>query len=71
MIDERLSYFNRYSGQIEEEEIYGGRYLRWVTTNPWGRISHWSLVKRAWFSRLVWVANETSQQSKKDPALYS
>ena len=65
MIDERLSYFNRYSGLIEEEEIYGGRYLRWVITNPWGRLSHWSLVKRSWFSRWYgWRMKRRSSQKK-------
>ncbi len=71
MIDERLSYFNRYSGQIEEEEIYGGRYLRWVTTNPWGRISHWSLVKRAWFSHWYgWRMKRHSSQKKILPFIH-
>lgn len=51
MLDEQVSYFNRYSGHIEEENIYGASYLRWVTSNPWGRLSHWSVVKRSWFSR--------------------
>ena len=50
MIDGYLSFFNRYSGQIEKENIYGERYLHWITTNPWGKISNWALVKRACFS---------------------
>lgn len=71
MSDDSLSFFNRYSGQIEEEEIYGGRYLRWVVTNPWGRISHWSLVKRAWFSRWYgWRMKRHSSQKKILPFIH-
>ena len=71
MIDQRLSFFNRYSGQIEKEEIYGGRYLRWIVTNPWGRISHWSLVKRAWFSRWYgWRMKRQSSQKKILPFIH-
>ena len=68
MTDEHLSYFNRYSGHIEEEEIYGGRYLRWITANPWGRLSHWALIKRTWFSRWYgWRMMRHSSQKKVFP----
>jgi phosphatidylserine decarboxylase len=46
-----IQYFNRYSGRVETEDIYGGHFLRWTYGNPVGRLSLHTLVKRAAFSR--------------------
>jgi phosphatidylserine decarboxylase len=48
---ETVEYFNRYTGKIEMEEIYGEGFLRWVYGNPLGKLSLEGLVKRAIFSR--------------------
>ena len=47
----KVEYFNRYTGKVEEEQIYGEGFLRWTYGNPLGKISLEGLVKRAFFSR--------------------
>src|SRR5438876_8656768 len=51
MASEPIQYFNRYTGRIEIEDVYGDRFLRWTYGNPLGRLSLHTLVKRAAFSR--------------------
>ena len=51
MASEPIQYFNRYTGRIEQEDVYGDRFLRWTYGNPLGRLSLHTLVKRAAFSR--------------------
>jgi phosphatidylserine decarboxylase len=51
MASEPIQYFNRYTGRIEMEDVYGDRFLRWTYGNPLGRLSLHTLVKRAAFSR--------------------
>jgi len=46
-----IQYFNRYTGRVETEDVYGGHFLRWTYGNPLGRLSLHTLVKRAAFSR--------------------
>ncbi len=48
---ENVEYFNRYTGKVETEQIYGEGFLRWVYGNPLGKLSLEGLVKRALFSR--------------------
>ena len=51
MAMEPLQYFNRYSGRIETEQVYGEKFLRFTYGNPLGKLSLHGLVKRALFSR--------------------
>lgn len=51
MASEPIQYFNRYTGRIETEDVYGDRFLRWTYGNPLGRLSLHALVKRSAFSR--------------------
>ncbi len=51
MASEPIQYFNRYTGRIETEDVYGDRFLRWAYGNPLGRLSLHALVKRSAFSR--------------------
>lgn len=51
MASDPIHYFNRYTGRIETEEVYGDRFLRWTYGSPLGRLSLHALVKRAAFSR--------------------
>lgn len=46
-----IQFFNRYTGRVENEDIYGGHFLRWTYGNPIGRLSLHTVVKRAAFSR--------------------
>lgn len=47
---EPICYFNRHTGTIETEQIYGEGFLRWSYGNPLGAISLNAFVKRPFFS---------------------
>src|SRR5262245_28140228 len=46
-----IEYFNRYSGKVENEEIYGEGFVCWTYGSVFGKISLEGLVKRAIFSK--------------------
>ncbi len=46
-----IRFYNRYTNQIEEEEIYGEAYLRWTYENLIGRLTLNAIVKRSLFSK--------------------
>lgn len=48
---EPIRYFNRQSGNIETEQIYGEAFLRWAYGTPLGRATLHTLVKRPFFSK--------------------
>ncbi|MEO7098265.1 MAG: phosphatidylserine decarboxylase [Luteolibacter sp.] len=48
---EVIRYFNRHSGAIETEQVYGEGFLRWSYGNPLGKISLEAFVKRPFFSK--------------------
>ena len=50
MPDESIVFFNRRTGRLETERIYGEAWLRWIYGNPLGRLSLAAAVRRAWFS---------------------
>ncbi|MBC2593682.1 phosphatidylserine decarboxylase [Ruficoccus amylovorans] len=44
-------YFNRLSGRIEHESVYGEAWLDWAYNRPLGRLTVELAAKRTWFSR--------------------
>ena len=48
---EPIQFFNRYTGQIEAEEIYGESYMRWTYGTRLGKLALHALAKRALFAR--------------------
>lgn len=50
-MSEPIEFRNRYTGELQTEEIYGESFLRFVYENPLGRVALAAAVKRAWFSR--------------------
>lgn len=46
-----IRFFNRLTGQMETEQVYGERFLRWVYETGLGRLTLAALVKRVVFSR--------------------
>ena len=54
-----IQFFNRYTGQVETEKVYGESWLRFVLFNPFGQLVLHAVVKRAWFSR--WYGWRMSQ----------
>ena len=68
MPDTPIQYFNRHTGRIETEAVYGGGFLRWAYGNPLGRLTVELAVKRAWFSRWYgWRMNRPGSRSKIAP----
>jgi phosphatidylserine decarboxylase len=63
-----IRYFNRSTGQVETEAVYGGGFLRWAYLNPLGRLALHAIVKRAFFSKWYgWRMQRDSSQSKIQP----
>ena len=48
---EPIKYFNRYSGAIETEQIYGEKWLRWAYESGLGRATTSVLLRRSFFSK--------------------
>lgn len=48
---EPIRYFNRHTGALETEQVYGEGFLRWSYGNPLGAISLNAFVKRPFFSK--------------------
>lgn len=51
MSGQHIEYFNRYSGKVEREQVYGEAFLRFTYGNPLGKLSLHGLVKRSMFSK--------------------
>ncbi len=63
-----VTFFNRHSGRIETEAIYGEGFLRWAYENPLGRLALWALVKRSLFSHWYgWRMNRPASRAKIAP----
>ncbi len=56
---EPITFFNRHTGRIETEAVYGEGFLRWVYGSPLGSLALHALVKRAAFSR--WYGRRMDQ----------
>ncbi|MGL5020256.1 MAG: phosphatidylserine decarboxylase, partial [Luteolibacter sp.] len=46
-----IRYYNRHTGALETEQVYGEGFLRWSYGNPLGAISLEAFVKRPFFSK--------------------
>lgn len=46
-----IIYFNRSTGELETEQVYGEGFLKWAYGNPLGKLALHSFVKRPFFSR--------------------
>lgn len=46
-----IRFFNRYTQQMETEQVYGEAFLKWAYGNPLGKLALHSFVKRPAFSR--------------------
>lgn len=62
---EPIQYFNRYTGRIETEAIFGERFLRWTYETGAGRGVLEAVVKRQVFSKLYgwWMSRPRSRRS--------
>ena len=60
---EPVRYFNRMTGSLETEQIYGERWLRLAYENPFGSILR-HLIKRHFFSR--WYGRRMASPASKE-----
>ncbi|SHJ27752.1 phosphatidylserine decarboxylase [Rubritalea squalenifaciens DSM 18772] len=63
-----ITYYNRYTGSMETEQVYGESFLKWAYGNPLGKIALHSFVKRPFFSKWYgWRMNQASTKAKIAP----
>lgn len=58
-----IRYFNRHTGRIETEQVYGEGFLRFTYAHPLGMLPLHALVKRAAFSR--WYGRRMDRPSTR------
>ena len=65
MAAEPIQFFNRYTGRLETEQVYGEGFLRFTYGNPLGLLALHGLAKRALFSRWYgWRMNRGISRSR-------
>lgn len=63
-----ITFFNRHTGRMETEAVYGEGFLRFVYENPLGKAALHTLVKRSLFSRWYgWRMDQPASQAKVRP----
>lgn len=68
MMNAPIHFLNRYTGEVEEESVYGGEFLRFAYGNPLGRLTLHALIKRALFSRWYgWRMNRPASRERVQP----
>lgn len=66
-----ITFFNRYSGNTEQEDIYGESFLRWTYETVAGRIAL-AAARRAWFSKWYgWRMDRPASRAKVGPFIAS
>ena len=64
MSTEGITFYNRYTGQMEQEKVLGEKSLRWVYGTTLGKVSLHILIKRAIFSQLLGAMKNTPGSAK-------
>ena len=54
-----IEFFNRRTGRVETEQVFGEGWLRFAYENPIGRLSVWMIARRAVFSK--WFGRRMSK----------
>jgi len=62
---DKISYFNRIKGCVEEEKVYGERWIQWLYGNgsgkiflPWVSRSPWVSALYGWWMRQGWTRSK-------------
>jgi phosphatidylserine decarboxylase len=67
-----IRFLNRHTGQVEQEAVYGERWLRWVYGSWTGRLTGTLIARRLWFSRWYgWRMNHPATRFKIRPFIDS
>lgn len=59
-----IHYYNRYTGQIEQEKVLGEAAMRWIYGTTPGKVSLHVLLKRAFVSRMMGWQKNTRRSAK-------
>ena len=59
-----IHYYNRYTGQIEQEKVLGEAAMRWIYGTTLGKVSLHVLLKRAFVSRMMGWQKNTRRSAK-------
>jgi phosphatidylserine decarboxylase len=62
---EPIRYFNRHTGRLETEQVYGEGFLRWTYTHPLGALALATFVKRPFFSAWYGRRMDRPQSARK------
>lgn len=66
-----IEFYNRESGEVETEEVYGEGFLRWAYGNPLGRLTVAVAIQRLWFSRWYgWRMDRSASRAKVRPFIH-
>jgi phosphatidylserine decarboxylase len=66
-----IEYFNRHTGRVEREQIYGAAWLRWTYGSPVGRLALELVAKRAFFSRWYgWRMDRPASRARVLPFIH-
>lgn len=60
-----VQFFDRESGRLETEAVFGEKPLRWVYETHLGKIALWALVRRAVFSEIYGIVMSRPASRKK------
>ncbi len=64
----QIEYFNRHTGRLEQEQVYGAGWMRWTYGTALGRLALEAVVKRSLFSRWYgWRMDRPGSRSKVAP----
>lgn len=65
---EPIQFFNRHTGRVENEVVYGENFVRWTYHRPLGRLALHLFAKRALFSRWYgWRMKRPASRAKIAP----
>lgn len=60
-----LEYFDRQTRQLQQEQIYGGAFIRLLYESPLGKLLLPILAKPAWFSKLYGAIQKSGLSKRK------
>ncbi len=63
-----ITYYNRYTSEVETEQVYGESFLKWAYGNPLGKVALHAFVKRPFFSKWYgWRMDDAETKKKVAP----
>ena len=60
-----ITYYNRYTSEVETEQVYGESFLKWAYGNPLGKVALHAFVKRPFFSKWYGRRMDDAETKKK------